>query len=336
MTKTAVIGTTSWGTTLATILAKTSEVLLCCRTEEEAITLNKERQNSRFLPGISFPDELTATSSYKDALMNIDMLVIAVPSNTFRENVISVIPYLPNQCVILSATKGLEVTSNQRMTEILDDELPLTLKDKLAVLSGPNLAKEISLDMPASTIVASRNKEVALRIQGLFNSETFRVYTSDDVVGVELGGSLKNIIAIGAGISDGLGYGNNSKSAFINRGLVEITRLGVALGAKHLTFSGLAGLGDLVATCYSPLSRNRYFGEKIGKGDSAVKILSSMENVVEGVNATASAVNLAYNLGVSMPVTNSINQILLGNITPTEAVSELMARMPSEEWLGIG
>ena len=163
------MGTTSWGTTLATILAKTSDVFLCCRTEEEAITLNKERQNNRFLPDISFPDKLTATSSYKNALMNIDMLVIAVPSNTFRQNVISVIPYLPDQCAILSATKGLEVTSNQRMTEVLEDELPSKLKDTLAVLSGPNLAKEISLDMPASTIVASSNKEVALRIQSLFN-----------------------------------------------------------------------------------------------------------------------------------------------------------------------
>jgi len=336
LTKIAVIGTTSWGTTLAIMLAKTSRVFLCCRTEEEAITLNQERQNRRFLPDASFPDKLTATSSYKDSLTNIDMLVIAVPSDRFRKNVISAIPYLPGQCIILSATKGLEVASNQRMTEVLEDELPPALKDTLAVLSGPNLAKEISLGMPASTIIASGNKEVALKTQSLFHSETFRVYTSDDVVGVELGGSLKNIIAIGAGISDGLGYGNNSKSAFINRGLVEITRLGVALGAKPLTFSGLAGLGDLIATCYSTLSRNRYFGEKIGKGNSADTTLSSMENVVEGVNATSSAVSLAYDLGISMPITDAVHQILLGNITAAEAVSKLMARMPSEEWLGVG
>jgi glycerol-3-phosphate dehydrogenase (NAD(P)+) len=263
------------------------------------------------------------------------MLVVAVPSNKFRENIISIIPYLPNQCIILSATKGLETTSNQRMTEILEDELPSTLRNTLAVLSGPNLAKEIAIGMPASTIIASNNKDVAQQTQHLFNSNTFRVYTNDDVVGVELGGSLKNIIAIGAGISDGLGYGDNSKSAFINRGLVEITRLGMALGAKPLTFSGLAGLGDLVATCYSTLSRNRYFGEEIGKGENVDHALSTMENVVEGINATFGAVSLASTLGISMPVTNSIHQILLGTMNPKEAVSALMARIPSEEWLGI-
>jgi glycerol-3-phosphate dehydrogenase (NAD(P)+) len=221
------------------------------------------------------------------------------------------------------------------MSQVLADELPESFHSRIGVLSGPNLAKEIAQGMPASTVVASRDEWVALKAQELFMCSTFRVYTNNDVVGVELGGALKNIIALGAGISDGLGYGDNGKAAFITRGLVEITRLGVAAGASPLTFAGLAGLGDLVATCSSPLSRNRYVGEQLAAGRGLEEILSSMTNVAEGVDTTLGALRLASELNVDMPLTQAISMVLFEGMDPRQAVTDLMGRAPRPEWSGI-
>jgi glycerol-3-phosphate dehydrogenase (NAD(P)+) len=228
------------------------------------------------------------------------------------------------------------MATGRRMSQVLEEELPNHLHPQICVLSGPNLALEIARGKPASTVVASRNGYAAAKAQEMLMSPTFRVYTNEDVIGVELGGALKNIIAIGAGICDGLGYGDNAKAAFITRGLVEITRLGVAAGANPLTFAGLAGMGDLVATCASPLSRNRFVGEQIAKGKRLEEVLASMKNVAEGVYTTVAALRMAKELGVEMPIAQATYQVLFEGLDPRKAVIELMGRPPRPEWEGIG
>jgi len=334
--KVSVIGTTSWGTTLAIILARNgSEVLLWARTQEEATALESARENLRLLPRFPFPPGMRTTASAEEATYGADMVVLAVPSKSLRENVRGLLPYMNRHSIVLSATKGLEKDTANRMSQVMEEELPEAFHSRISVLSGPNLAKEIAQGMPASTVIASRDEEVALKAQGLFMSPTFRVYTNTDMVGVELGGALKNIIALGGGISDGLGYGNNGKAAFITRGLVEITRLGVAAGANSLTFAGLAGLGDLVATCSSPLSRNRYLGEQLALGRGLKETLSSMKNVAEGVDTTTGALELASRLKVDMPLTRAISTVLFQGMDPRQAVADLMGRAPRPEWFGI-
>jgi glycerol-3-phosphate dehydrogenase (NAD(P)+) len=334
--KVSVIGTTSWGTTLAILLAHNgSEVLLWARTQEEAVALESARENQRFLPGFSFPPGMHVTASVEEAITMSALVVLAVPSRSLRENVRGLLPYLDRPCIVLSATKGLEKASAKRMSQVLEEELPKVFHSRICVLSGPNLSREIAQGMPASTVVASQDEAVALRAQELFMSPTFRVYTNTDVIGVELGGALKNIIALGAGISDGLGYGDNGKAAFMTRGLVEITRLGVAAGANPITFAGLAGLGDLVATCSSPLSRNRYVGEQLAGGRGLEEILSSMKNVAEGVDTTVGALKLASKLNVEMPLTQAISSVLFQGVDPRRAVIGLMGRAPRPEWSGI-
>ncbi|MQF48363.1 NAD(P)-dependent glycerol-3-phosphate dehydrogenase [SAR202 cluster bacterium AC-647-N09_OGT_505m] len=336
MAKVSVIGTTSWGTTLAMMLArKGAEVRLWARTQEETLALDSARENQRLLPGFPFPPGIHVTSSVVEATTGADVIILVVPSRSLRENVRGLLPHLDSRSIILSATKGLENESAKRMSEVMEEELSEAFHSRISVLSGPNLAKEIAQGLPASTVVASQDEEVAMRVQELFMSSTFRVYTNTDVVGVELGGALKNIIAIGAGISDGLGYGNNGKAAFITRGLVEITRLGVSAGANPLTFAGLAGLGDLVTTCYSPLSRNRYLGEQLAAGRSLEGILSSMSNIAEGVDTTLGALKLASDLNVDMPLTQAISTVLFQGMDPRQAVIGLMDRAPRPEWSGI-
>lgn len=334
--KVSIVGTTSWGTTLAIILSKSgADVILWARTEEEANVLESARENQIRLPGVPFPPTMHITNSLKDTVTNSDVIVLAVPSQSLRENVRALLPHLDPNSIILSATKGLEKYTANRMSQVLEDELPQTFHSRITVLSGPNLSKEIAQGMPASTVISSRDEDAAVRAQHIFMSPALRVYTNTDMIGVELGGSLKNIIAIGAGISDGLGYGNNGKAAFITRGLVEITRLGVAAGANPLTFAGLTGLGDLITTCYSQFSRNRYVGEQLALGNSLEKILSSMQNVAEGVDTTVGALALASRLNVDMPLTQAIYTILFEGVNPRDAVIELMNRAPRSEWLGI-
>ena len=305
--------------------------VLVAQTPAEAQQLSSTRQNSRFLPGFPFPKELTVSSNLDEALDGTRMVILAVPSSRFRENARRLRSSIKNSPIVLSASKGLELDTSKRMSQILKEELPKELHAMLCVLSGPNLALEIIKGQPASTVIAAADANLAQQVQMALMSPSFRVYTNEDVIGVELGGALKNIIALGAGISDGLGSGDNAKYAFITRGLAEITRLGVAAGALPLTFAGLAGLGDLVATCASPLSRNRYVGEQLARGKSLENILTGMKNVAEGVNTTVAALRLADQLGVEMPITRTTYRVLYEGHDPSQSEAELMGRRPRSE-----
>ncbi len=332
-TTAAIVGTTTWGTTLGIILARNNiPVTILARTPEEAEGLNTHRENRRFLPGIAFPPRLTATSDPSQALLSANLVILAVPSQHFRRNVQWIAGSLSSRVTVVSASKGLEAPAGNRMSQILEDELPPPARSGICVLSGPNLAREIAEEKPAATVVASAEPDRAAFVQDRLMSPAFRVYTSDDVVGVELGGTLKNIIALGAGIADGLGMGQNSKSTLITRGLAEMARLGIAAGAQYLTFAGLAGLGDLVATCYSPLSRNRSAGEQLAQGRTWPEIRDGMDNVVEGVNTTGAALAMAERLNVELPIARVTYRILFEDLPPREAIAELMARPPHSEW----
>lgn len=327
-----VLGTTSWGTTLAILMASQGHrITLWARTPEEANILNNDRENKRLLPGFLFPETMSVTCSTDTAFQMADMAIIAVPSKSFRTNLQQVRDSLNQSVVIISATKGLELGTGFRMSQIMQQELPESLSSSIGVLSGPNLSKEIAKRIPSSTVVASKDAELAGTAQAMIMTPYFRVYTNTDVLGVELGGALKNTIAIGAGISDGLGLGDNAKAALITRGLAEITRLGVAAGASPLTFTGLAGLGDLIATSASPLSRNRYVGEYLAKGRKLNDILANMQNVAEGVDTTAVAMKMAHKLNVEMPITEATYRILFEGLNPKQAVTELLGRAPQPE-----
>ena len=331
--QTAIIGTTTWGTTLGILLAqKDVPVSLLARTEEEADLLASQRRNSRFLPDTPFPDCLSVTSQPESALHQAGLVVIAVPSDRLRENVRRIKPHLQAGTIILSAAKGLELPKARRMSQVLEDELPAGLHPSICVLSGPNLAKEIVQGKPASTVVAGRNPDATQKAQSVLMSGNFRVYTSSDVLGVELAGALKNVVALGAGMGDGMDAGENAKAAFITRGVAEMTRLGIAAGADPLTFAGLAGLGDVVATCSSRLSRNRHVGEELARGRSWPEIRDSMDNVAEGVNATQAALVLAKELGVEMPIAEMASRVLFDGLSPQKAMAELMGRPARSEW----
>lgn len=334
MTETAaIVGTTTWGTTLGIILARNDvPTTILARTAAEADLLNSHRENRRFLPGISFPEPLTVGSEPGQVVGDADLVILAVPSERFRQNVRWIAHALSPDATVVSASKGLELPDAYRMSQILEEELPPSMHEAICVISGPNLAREIAEENPAATVVAGVNEDRTAGVQELLMSPTFRVYTSDDVIGVELGGTLKNIIALGAGISDGLAMGQNSKSTLITRGLAEMTRLGTAAGAQYLTFAGLAGLGDLVATCYSPLSRNRFTGEQLAQGRTWPEIRDRMQNVVEGVNTTGAALAMAARLKVEMPIAEVTYRILFEDLPPREAIAELMGRPPHSEW----
>ena len=307
-------------------------ISLLARTEEEADLLASQRRNSRFLPDTPFPDCLSVTSHPESALHQAGLVVIAVPSDRLRENVRRIKPHLQAGTIILSAAKGLELPKARRMSQVLEDELPAGLHPGICVLSGPNLAKEIVQGKPASTVVAGRNPDATQKAQSVLMSGNFRVYTSSDVLGVELAGALKNVVALGAGMGDGMDAGENAKAAFITRGVAEMTRLGIAAGADPLTFAGLAGLGDVVATCSSRLSRNRHVGEELARGHSWPEIRDSMDNVAEGVNATQAALVLAKELGVEMPIAEMASRVLFDGLSPQKAMAELMGRPARSEW----
>jgi glycerol-3-phosphate dehydrogenase (NAD(P)+) len=329
----AIVGSTTWGTTLAIILARRGvPVTLLARTPEEAAGLESRREHQRFLPGFPFPAALTVASDPAAAIPPAQLVIISSPSDRFRQNVRRVAGNLSPQTIVLSVSKGLELPSGLRMSQIMEAELPVELHSGICVLSGPNLAQEIIQGKPSSTVVAGRDLAKAAAAQSVLMSSNFRVYTSDDVVGVELGGTLKNIIALGAGISDGLELGDNGKSALITRGLAEITRLGLAAGARPLTFAGLAGLGDLMATCASRLSRNHYVGEQLALGRSWPEIRECMDNVAEGVNTTGAALQMARELNVEMPITQTTYRVLFEGLAPQRAIAELMERPPRSEW----
>ena len=328
-----VVGTTTWGTTLAVLAARSGQpVRLLCRTSEEAENLRTAGKHTRRLPGVALPDKLVPYANVECAVSSARLVVIAVPSDRFRENVRRIAAHVPPDAVVLSVTKGLELPAGLRMSEVMTQELPNHPAGQFAVLSGPNLAGEIIAGKPALTVVAAPNESASRLVQDTLMSPAFRVYTSDDVVGVELCGSLKNIIALAAGMADGLGAGDNAKAALVTRGLSEIGRLGMAAGAQLITFAGLAGLGDVMATCNSPLSRNRRVGEELAKGRTLDEILAGMDAVAEGVNTTVAALEMAEKLDVDMPITRLMSQVLFEGLSAAECIPALMERPPRPEW----
>ena len=335
MPKIAIIGTTTWGKTLGVVLAhKGLQVRLWARTEREATELKKAGPNSALLPGVTFPPQLSITSLLGEALAEVKAVILVVPSQTMRHNIRLVQSYLNGSMLVVSAAKGLEIGSGKRMSQVIAEEIDPRFWTNICVLSGPNLSREIIHGLPAATVVAAENEAVARVAQKLLTSPNFCVYTNTDVIGVELGGALKNIIALGAGMVDGLGYGDNAKAAFITRGLIEIAALGVALGANPLTFAGLAGVGDVIATCASPLSRNHYVGVELTKGRSLREITDSMASVAEGVSTTIAARNLAQHLGLGMPITEKIYQVLFEGADPRQAMVALMEGEAKHELAG--
>ena len=323
--KAAVIGTTSWGTTLAVILARRGiDVALLGMTAEEAKKLAAERENADRLPGVRFPPSLVPVGGIDEALRDASLVIIAVPSQDMRSNVKQVKGRIVLKTPIVSGSKGFEVDSTKRMTEVIIDELGAKYKPYVCTLSGPNLSKEIAKGLPAASVVAAYDMKAAEAAQRILNSPSFQVYTSNDVVGVELGGALKNIVALGAGMVDGLGYGNNAKAAYMAHGLSEIAGLGVAMGANPLTFLGLSGLGDLLATCDSTLSRNHTMGEGLARGRSMKEMLESMGSTVEGIPTTAVALKLSKELGVDMPITARMYRVLYEGLNPAKAMAELI------------
>ena len=321
----AVLGAGGWGTALALLLHGNGH---CVRLweffPERALKLQRTRENASFLPGVSIPQKIAITNYVHEALDEASMIVFAVPSHVLRDVAKLASPYLKGSLISVNVAKGLEGKTLKRMSQVLQEELPPNTE--IATLSGPSHAEEVSRGIPTAVTVASPHENLNNHIQKVFMSRHFRVYTNDDIVGVELAGSLKNVVAIAAGICDGLKYGDNTKGALLTRGLAEMSRLGIAMGARAQTFAGLSGMGDLVTTCVSKHSRNRYVGEQIGKGKKLNQVLSHMEMVAEGVNTTRSARLLAEKKSVEMPITEQVYQVLFADKDPRKAVNDLMHR----------
>ncbi|MBU1090347.1 MAG: NAD(P)-dependent glycerol-3-phosphate dehydrogenase [Candidatus Omnitrophica bacterium] len=327
----SILGDGGWGTTLAILLnEKGFQVTLWGAFEDYTRYLDRYRINKRFLPGVKIPKRIKITNDLNQAVFaGGDLIILSIPSQYMRGVLRQVRRVgVPASAIFLSVSKGIEVGSLKRMSEVMRDELK---RVRSAVLSGPTIAREVAYGIPSVAVAASEDKKVSRRIQDIFMTERFRVYTNYDVAGVELGGSLKNIIAIACGISDGLGFGTNTKAALLSRGLVEISRLGLAMGARARTFSGISGLGDLVTTCISPYSRNRFVGVEIGKGKSLRQIQSHMQMVAEGVPTAKSAHFLSLKHKVEMPIAQEIYSVLYKNKSPLKALNDLMARSKKEE-----
>lgn len=333
----AVIGAGSWGTALAKLLSdKGIGITLWAHRQEHVEEINTSRENLTYLPGFKLNDNISATADIREAVSGQQVVVMVVPSHGYRDVFHQLLPHLSNSTYVISAVKGIENDTLMTMDQVMEDELsgldsPPELH--LGVLAGPSFAKEVAAGVPTAVSVAAESKGQAVFFQEFFNAPRFRVYASTDLIGLELGGALKNIVAIAAGISDGLGYGTNTRAALITRGLAEISRLGVAMGADPLTFSGLGGLGDLVLTCTGDLSRNRTVGLKLGQGKKLSTILSEMNMVAEGVMTTRSAWNLASKMEVEMPILEQIYQVLYKDKACSEAVRDLLARtLKPEQW----
>jgi glycerol-3-phosphate dehydrogenase (NAD(P)+) len=322
-----VIGAGSWGTTLADLLAKKGhEVTLWAYEPELVREMTDTGINSLFLPGIRLSPRLRFTNSLPEAVTGKALLLFVVPSQVVRNVITNALPHLPPDAIVVSASKGIEVDTLRTVSQIFEELLPVDLFRRFSVLSGPSFAREVAQEIPTAVVAAAADAAVARRVQEVFTTPVFRVYTNPDIMGVELGGSIKNVIALAAGISDGLGFGNNTRAALITRGLVEMTRLGLALGARTETFAGLAGMGDLVLTCTGDLSRNRTVGMKLGQGMRLADILAEMRMVAEGVKTAASAHSLARSLGVDMPITEQVYRVLYEEKPARTAVVELMTR----------
>jgi len=322
-----VIGAGSWGTTLADMLAKKGHKVTLWAYEQELVAeMESRHENSIYLKDITLSGNLAFTGSLESAVSNKELLLFVVPSQVLRKVVKEAIPFISGNALIVSASKGIEVGTLKLVSQIYEELLPPELFRCFSVLSGPSFAREVAMEMPTAVVVAAEDIRVAKGVQDVFNCRFFRVYTNRDVIGVELGGAVKNVIAIAAGIADGLGFGYNTRAALITRGLAEITRLGLALGANGETFAGLAGMGDLVLTCTGDLSRNRTVGIQLGQGKTLAQILSEMRMVAEGVKTTESTCLLAGKLGVDMPIAFKVNEILYNERPAKAAVLELMSR----------
>ena len=333
-TRVAVVGAGSWGTTLAALLAKNGhEVVLWAREPDVVQQITDGHENQRFLPGIQLPDTLRATGDLAAALSRAEVAVNVVPSQFAGRVIADAAPHVGEGCQLVSASKGIETATLRRMDEVLMDALGERRMKGFTVLSGPSFAVEVAREAPTAMVAASVDPDAAALVQRLFQNRYLRVYTNPDVVGVELGGALKNVIALAAGMSSGLGFGHNTLAALITRGLAEMARLGQAMGAQPTTFAGLAGMGDLVLTCTGELSRNRTVGVRLGRGESLASILEEMSAVAEGVKTAQAAHDLAQREGVEMPITSEVRAILVDGRDPREALWSLMQRGPKpEEW----
>lgn len=332
MEKTTVIGAGSWGTAIAFVLAENGhDCLLWARRSEQSEEITDKHMNHAYLPGIVLPENLRATSHLEEAVKHGETVIIAVPTKAIREICGQINEMDIDAKIIVHVSKGIEPDSLKRISEMIDEELAPSKKKAIVVLSGPSHAEEVVLRHPTTVTAASVDLEAARKVQDLFMNNYFRVYTNNDVIGVEIGAALKNVIALAAGISDGLGYGDNAKAALITRGLAEISRLGAKMGAHPLTFSGLTGLGDLIVTCTSVHSRNWKAGNLLGKGNSLEEVVAGMGMVIEGVRTAKAAHQLAAQHNVSMPLTEALYSILFNDVPPKEAVDQLMNRMKKQE-----
>jgi glycerol-3-phosphate dehydrogenase (NAD(P)+) len=331
----AVLGSGSWGTSFSLVLADAgNDVLLWARRPELAEAIATKHENPDYLPDIPLPTGIDATADPKEALDGARIVVLAVPSQRLRENLVQWAPSIPGDAVFVSLMKGIELSTTKRMSEVIRDVTGAS-EERVAVVSGPNLAREIAQRQPAASVVACVDEDVAARIQAACHTPYFRPYTNTDVVGTELGGAVKNVIALAVGMAHGMGLGDNAKASVITRGLAETTRLGVALGADPYTFSGLAGLGDLVATCLSPLSRNRTFGEKLGQGLSLEEILASTRQVAEGVKSCESIHDLARAHDVEVPIVEHVVGVVHDGQDPADMLRSLMSRSAKPERHGL-
>lgn len=325
--KIAVIGAGSWGTTLADLLAKKGyPVTLWCYEEDLAERIERSKINDLYLPGVNLSKNLQITSVLKSAVSGKQLLLFVTPSQATRQVLQQALPDILPQALIVSASKGIENDSLMLLSQVFEELLPESMQLRLGFLSGPSFAKEVSSGMPTAVVAAARDLAVAGEIQKIFSTETFRVYTHNDIIGVELGGAMKNVIALAAGVADGLGFGHNTRAALITRGLAEMTRLGMKLGGLAETFAGLAGMGDLVLTCTGDLSRNRSVGIELGKGHKLNDVLAGMQMVAEGVKTTLSAYQLAKKLGVDVPIIEQMFLVLYRDKDPRQAVTDLMSR----------
>ncbi len=324
----AVLGAGSFGTTVAHLVARNSPATLWCRSAETADQVNREHRNGRYLADYALHPELRATASLEEAVREADVVVLGVPSHGFREVLSEVAQHIRPWVPVVSLAKGLELGTHLRMTQVIREVLP---EHRAGALTGPNLAKEIMAGYAAAAVIAFDDLDVARQLQGVFHCGVFRVYTNRDVAGCELGGALKNVIAIATGMGDGLGVGDNTRAAVITRGLAELTRLGVAMGGEASTFAGLAGIGDLIATCASRQSRNRHVGEELGKGRTIEEIIASMNQVAEGVKTSRVVMELADKYGVDLPIAREVYGVVHEGRTAMDAYRGLTRRPAGSE-----
>jgi len=324
-----VVGAGSWGTTVAALTSHNATTTLWARRPQLADEINSTHRNSAYLADATLPDALRADSDLAHALAGADVVAMAVPSQGFRAVINEVSKYVGDRVPIVSLSKGLEQSTFKRMSEVIADVMP---NNPVAVLSGPNLAKEILAGQPAASVIACTDEAIARELVAVFSRPTFRLYTNPDVIGCEIGGVVKNVVAIAAGISQGFGFGENSKATLVTRGLAEMSRLGVALGAQSATFSGLAGMGDVMATCASMHSRNTQVGVRLGRGENIDEIVASMNMIAEGVKSSASVVELAHRHSVEMPIAEQVAAVCAGKVSAAEALRALMSRQSKSEF----